>query len=454
MAFIQGESPAAITREAVEALGGMGRFVAKGDVVMIKPNIGWDRTPELAACTNPEVVKTLVEMCLEAGAKKVIVMDNTTNQAQRCYARSGIAAAAKAAGADVPFVNERRIKKMAIKGEWLKDWDVIQDFVEVDKLINVPIAKHHSLCRVTLGMKNWLGAIGDPRNQLHQKLDQAEVDLAAFFKPTLTVLDAYRILVRNGPQGGRPSRHEAHEDGRGRAWITSPSTPWAPRSSTSRRPSSSSSSWPPSAGWAGSTWRSCALKKERSKKYRRLQLVRVGVQAVFFALFLCPPVRDAFHRQGLHRRRRGLLPLRSAARRGGGHRRAGRLRRVHLGRDDLLVDGRSSGRVVCGWVCPLGAVHQFFSWLFKKDEAPPAAEDRHRRAVPGNTSSSSSSSSARVFTLDLVGIFDPLSFLYRTIDDEPPAGLRPGTRRCSSDSLYSLGLEGHRRQADPGRRER
>ncbi len=205
IAYIQGESPAALTREAVKVVGGMSRFVAKGDVVMVKPNIGWDRTPELAACTNPEVVKTLVEMCTEAGAKKVIVMDNTTNQAQRCYARSGIAAAAKAAGADVPFVNERRIKKMAIKGEWLKDWDVIQEFVEVDKIINVPIAKHHSLCRVTLGMKNWLGALGEPRNQLHQKLDQAEVDLAAFFKPTLTVLDAWRILIRNGPQGGRPS---------------------------------------------------------------------------------------------------------------------------------------------------------------------------------------------------------------------------------------------------------
>jgi len=205
LAFIVGDSPAKITKEALNALGGMNTFVAKGDVVMIKPNIGWDRTPEMAACTNPEVVKALVEMCLGAGAKKVVVMDNTTNQAQRCYMRSGIQAAAKEAGADVPYVNERRIKKMAIKGEWLKEWDVIQDFVEADKLINVPIAKHHSLCRVTIGMKNWLGAIGDPRNQLHQRLDEAEVDLSAFFKPTLTVLDAYRILVRNGPQGGRLS---------------------------------------------------------------------------------------------------------------------------------------------------------------------------------------------------------------------------------------------------------
>ncbi|MDD8026026.1 MAG: DUF362 domain-containing protein [Acidobacteriota bacterium] len=205
LAFVQGESPAAITKGAIAALGGMAKFVAKGDVVMIKPNIGWDRTPEMAACTNPEVIRALIELSLAAGAKKVVVMDNTTNQAQRCYVRSGIQAAAKEAGAEVPFVNVRRIKKMAVKGEWLKEWDIIQDFIEADKLINVPIAKHHSLCRVTMGMKNWLGAIGDPRNQLHQKLDEAVVDLHGFFKPTLTVLDAWRILVRNGPQGGRPS---------------------------------------------------------------------------------------------------------------------------------------------------------------------------------------------------------------------------------------------------------
>ena len=205
MVIVTGESPAAITKEALAALGGMKRFIAKGDKVMIKPNIGWDRTPELAATTNPEVIKTLVELSFEAGAKEVTVMDNTTNQAQRCYARSGIAEAAKAAGAKVPFVNEYRLKKMALEGEWLKDWEVFTDFVEADKLINVPIAKHHSLCRLTIGMKNWLGAIGGPRNQLHQKLDEGMVDLAAFFKPQLTVLDAYRILTRNGPQGGRTS---------------------------------------------------------------------------------------------------------------------------------------------------------------------------------------------------------------------------------------------------------
>jgi len=208
LAAVEGESPAAITREAIAVLGGMGKFVAKGDKVVIKPNIGWDRTPEMAACTNPEVVKTLVELVLEAGAKKAVVIDNTTNQAKRCYVRSGIQEAVKQAGGDMLFVDDYRVKKAALKGEWIKEWEVLLDVVESDKIINVPIAKHHSLCRLTLGGKNWLGAVGGARNQFHQDLDKAVVDLAAFFKPRLTVLDAYRILVRNGPQGGRVSDTE------------------------------------------------------------------------------------------------------------------------------------------------------------------------------------------------------------------------------------------------------
>ena len=205
LAAVEGESPYAITKEAVAMLGGMKRFVGKGDRVVIKPNIGWDRTPEMAACTNPEVVKALVELVLEAGAKKAIVIDNTTNQAKRCYVRSGIQEAVKQAGGDMLFVDDYRIKKMALKGAWIKEWEIVLDVVEADKIINVPIAKHHSLCRLTMGMKNWLGATGGARNQFHQGLDKAVVDLAAFFKPQLTVLDAYRILVRNGPQGGRIS---------------------------------------------------------------------------------------------------------------------------------------------------------------------------------------------------------------------------------------------------------
>jgi len=107
--------------------------------------------------------------------------------------------------------NNHRLKKISLKGEWLKEWEVYTDFVEADKVINAPIAKTHSLSRLTLGMKNWLGAIGGNRNQLHQKIDQAMIDLSAFFKPCLTVLDGYRILIRNGPQGGRLSDTELHQ---------------------------------------------------------------------------------------------------------------------------------------------------------------------------------------------------------------------------------------------------
>jgi uncharacterized protein (DUF362 family) len=205
LAWIQGESPARITKEAISSLGGIQRFISRGDVVIVKPNIGWDRTPKQAACTNPEVVKTLVELSLGAGAKEVKVIDNPCNPARRTYARSGIATAAKEAGAKVLFPNPHRLKKIPLNGEWLKEWEVYTDFVEVDKIINVPIAKTHSLSRLTMGMKNWLGALGGNRNQLHQKLDQAMIDLAAFFKPCLSVMDGYRILIRNGPQGGRLS---------------------------------------------------------------------------------------------------------------------------------------------------------------------------------------------------------------------------------------------------------
>jgi uncharacterized protein (DUF362 family) len=211
LAVIQGESPAQLVKEAVSAIGGINRFVSKGDKILLKPNIGWDRKPEQGACTNPEIVKTLVELCFNAGAKEVKVMDNPCNPARRTYARSGISKAAKEAGAKVPFCSQHKLKKVDLHGEWLKNWEVFTDFLETDKIINIPATKHHSLSRVTLGMKNWLGCLGGNRNQLHQNLDAAMIDLAAFFKPVLTVLDAYRVLWRNGPQGGRLSDVRIHK---------------------------------------------------------------------------------------------------------------------------------------------------------------------------------------------------------------------------------------------------
>ena len=198
----KGASPALITEAAVQALGGMGRFISRGDVVLVKPNIGWDRSPAQAATTTPEVVAMLVRLSLAAGAKEVKVFDNPCEDARRCYVSSGIMEAAKKAGARVSYMDDRRFRKMDIKGEALKSWEVYQEAVEVDKIINCPILKHHSLARLTMGMKNLMGLTGGDRARFHWQLDQALTDLAAFFKPTLVVLDAVRILTANGPQGG------------------------------------------------------------------------------------------------------------------------------------------------------------------------------------------------------------------------------------------------------------
>ena len=205
LSVVTAVDPAMATRKAIEIVGGISAFVSKSDIVVVKPNMGWDRTPEHAANTNPAVIATIVQLALEAGAKKVKVFDNTCNEARRCYTRSGIEEAARGAGAEVFFVDERKFKKVNLAGEVLGEWPVYQDVLEADKIINVPIAKRHGLARITLSMKNLMGFLGGSRNLLHQKLDVNIVDLAAFFKPTLNVLDAVRILTANGPQGGNLS---------------------------------------------------------------------------------------------------------------------------------------------------------------------------------------------------------------------------------------------------------
>ncbi|MGQ9617740.1 MAG: DUF362 domain-containing protein [Candidatus Aminicenantia bacterium] len=204
LSIVESDSPYLGARVCVELLGGMKRFISRGDVVVIKPNIGWDRRPELGANTNPEVVKAIAEMCFDAGAKKVIVIDNSVNDPRRCYTNSGIINAVKGTGAETPFPNPKIAKKIKIGGEWIKEWKVLPQFLEADKIINVPVAKNHSLSILTLGMKNWLGAIGGERNRLHQRIHEAVNDLSAFFKPALTILDAWRIMIRNGPTGGSP----------------------------------------------------------------------------------------------------------------------------------------------------------------------------------------------------------------------------------------------------------
>jgi uncharacterized protein (DUF362 family) len=203
LAVARGDSPSRIAREAVNAVGGMKRFVSKGDVVVVKPNIGWDRKPEQAANTNPEVVATLVTLCFEAGAKTVKVFDRTCNDPRRCYVQSGVEAAAKAAGAEVSHINDYKFREVPLPGgKAITSWPLYEELLQADKFINVPIAKHHGLSRLTLSMKNWMGVMGASRGRIHQNIGEALADLAVALKPALTVLDAVRVLTANGPQGG------------------------------------------------------------------------------------------------------------------------------------------------------------------------------------------------------------------------------------------------------------
>lgn len=197
-----GASPEKIVKAAIDAMGGIRTFISRGDVVVIKPNIAWDRTPEQAGTTNPEVVAAVVRLCFEAGAKKVRVFDRPVNDPRRCYVQSGIAPAAAALGANVDFADERKFKEMDINGTALKSWPLYTEVFEADKVINIPIAKHHGSAKLTMSLKNWMGVMGGRRRQIHQKLDESLADLSTKIKPTLTILDAVRILTANGPQGG------------------------------------------------------------------------------------------------------------------------------------------------------------------------------------------------------------------------------------------------------------
>ena len=196
-----------LVRQAVTVVGGMKAFVKPGAKVVIKPNIGWDRTPELAANTHPLVVRALAEMALEAGAGQVRIFDHPCNEARRCYVNSGILPAIQ--GLDnrkvrCEYIDQRKFVDTPIpKGLELKSWEIYRDALEADCYINVPVAKHHSTSGLTLGLKNSMGVLGGDRGRLHQSLDQNLADLATIIRPNLTVIDATRLLLRNGPSGGK-----------------------------------------------------------------------------------------------------------------------------------------------------------------------------------------------------------------------------------------------------------
>jgi len=196
-----------MTRRAVEEIGGIGEVLTPGARVVIKPNMAWVRPPVMATNTNPYVVAALVEMCLEAGARSVRVMDNTISKnAASSYEASGVAEAAAEAGADVPFVDTSRAVELDVPdASALPKWAFCREFIDADLcdvLINVPVLKHHGTSRLSIGLKNAFGMVAGDRGKLHPQIHRKIPDLHRVIRVDLTVMDAYRVLRTHGPTGG------------------------------------------------------------------------------------------------------------------------------------------------------------------------------------------------------------------------------------------------------------
>lgn len=204
LAAVMGDSPKAMLNKAVEALGGIEKFIKPGQKIVIKPNIGWDKAPEMAANTNPEVVGALVKLCHDAGAKEILVFDHTCHEWNNCYQNSGIKDETESNGGTmVPANNETYYKDVDLPlGKKLKSTQIHKAILECDAWINVPVLKQHGGAKMSLSMKNSMGIIWDRRSFHVKGLQQCIADLATYEKkPVLNVIDGFRTLSQNGPQG-------------------------------------------------------------------------------------------------------------------------------------------------------------------------------------------------------------------------------------------------------------
>jgi uncharacterized protein (DUF362 family) len=206
LAIAHGTEHEKTIRAALGALGGMERFIQHGDVVMIKPNVAFDRPPALAATTHPDALRAVAKLCFEAGASKVIVADNPINSPTGCFLKSGLTAVASEMNLDLVYPETNSFAPLQMDGEVLKHWAFFNaPFRKATKVIGLAPCKDHNLCHASMTMKNWYGLLGGRRNQFHQHIHSIVSDFALMMKPTLVILDGMSVLMSNGPTGGRLS---------------------------------------------------------------------------------------------------------------------------------------------------------------------------------------------------------------------------------------------------------
>jgi uncharacterized protein (DUF362 family) len=201
---VMGGEPEEMYKKAIAAMGGISKYVKKGQKVVVKPNIGWDKKPEFNANTNPDLVAAIIKDCLKAGASEVVVFDHTCDEWQSCYKNSGIEDAAKAAGAKIAFAHDVKYYRTVSlpKGVRLKETKIHEAILDCDVWINVPVLKNHGGAKMTLAMKNFMGIVWDRRFWHANDLQQCIADCATFDKmPVLNIVDGYRIMTQNGPKG-------------------------------------------------------------------------------------------------------------------------------------------------------------------------------------------------------------------------------------------------------------
>ncbi len=204
MSIVTGADRVKTVNRALAALGGIERFVKSGDRVVLKVNAAFASAGRAVATSNPDLVAEVARLCLSAGAASVIVTDNPINDPQSCFALSGIAKAAEAAGAKIALPMASAFKPTTLANATLiKDWPLlIEPFHGVTKLIGLAPVKDHNRAGASMTMKNWYGLLGGRRNVFHQDIHTIIFELARLVRPTLVILDGTTTMMTNGPTGG------------------------------------------------------------------------------------------------------------------------------------------------------------------------------------------------------------------------------------------------------------